>query len=227
MTKSGQRSVVEVDMSEKISLKEVEGQVFKSTFQDGLMDLFIGSVVLMFAIGPYLTPYLGDFWGSAVFVPFWAIIYITLLLIRKYIVKPRLGTFEYGPWRKTRMIRFSLVMVFVFTTTFILGLLSLVKFEAIPGWVHTARFSLVILLTFSAVAYFLDLTRLYLYGILIALAPLVGELLWVYLDVPHHGYPFTFGFAAMVILGTGLALLIRLVQTHPIEPRPATGETIE
>ncbi|MGB3715920.1 MAG: hypothetical protein WA996_15950 [Candidatus Promineifilaceae bacterium] len=48
-------------MSQKISLKEVEGNVFKSAFQEGLLDIFIGSVILMFAIAPFLSPYLGDF----------------------------------------------------------------------------------------------------------------------------------------------------------------------
>jgi hypothetical protein len=167
------------------------------------LDIFIGAIFLMFAIGPFLTPYLGDFWGTVIFVPFWGIIFVALWLIRKFVVKPRVGLFEYGTWRKKRMMRISLVMVAVFTLTFLLGLLSTLQFEAIPGWMHTARFSLVILLTFSAVAYFLDIGRLYFYGILIARAPLVGELLWVYLDVPHHGYPITFGLVAMVIVGTG------------------------
>jgi hypothetical protein len=207
----------EIEMSEKISLKEVEQKIFVSTYQDGLMDILIGSVVLMFAVGPYLTPYLGDFWGSVIFLPFWAIVFTIAWLVRKFVVKPRVGSFKVGSWRQKRMLRFSLTMVVVFTLSAILGVFSAVKFEAIPGWMHTARFSLVIILAFSAVATFIKLHRLYLYGILIAAAPLVGELLWRYLGIPHHGYPVTFGLATLIIVGTGLTLLIRVIIEHPIE----------
>ena len=62
-------------MSQRISLKELEGNLFRSAFQDGLLDIFLGSVILMSAIAPLLSPYLGDFWSSAVFLPFWAILY--------------------------------------------------------------------------------------------------------------------------------------------------------
>jgi len=211
-------------MSEKISLKEVEQQVFVSSYQDGLMDILIGSVVLMFAVGPYITPYLGDFWGSVVFLPFWVIVFAIVWLVRKNVVKPRVGSFKVGSWRQKRMLRFSLTMVVVFILSALLGVLSAVKYEAVPGWMHTARFSLIILLSFCAIAYFIKLHRLYLYGILIAAAPMVGELLWRYLDVPHHGYPVTFGLTTLIIVGTGLTLLARLISEHPIEEINDPGE---
>lgn len=211
-------------MSEKISLREVESQVFRSVFKDGLLELSIGSFVLMFAVGPYLTPYLGDFWGSAIFVPFWLVVFTLLWLIRRYVVKPRTGAFEFGQWRKKRMIRVSATMVAIFVISLLLGVLSLVKFDAVPGWVHTARFSLVIFLTFSLVGYFLGLRRLYLYGVLIAAAPLVGELLWVYWDVPHHGFPVTFGLVTVLITGAGLLQLVRLIRDYPVSELSSSPE---
>jgi len=55
---------------EKFSLDQADRDVFRSAFEDGLVDIFMPSWVLMFVVGPYLSVYLGDFWSSAIFLPF-------------------------------------------------------------------------------------------------------------------------------------------------------------
>jgi hypothetical protein len=75
-------------MANEISLKEAERKVFASTVQDGLWDILVGCVMLEFAIGPLLSQSLGDFWSSAVFLPFWGLVYLAILYLRKYIISP-------------------------------------------------------------------------------------------------------------------------------------------
>lgn len=71
-------------------------------------------------------------------------------------------------------------------------------------------------------------TRLYIYGTLIALAPLAGELLYQYLKVPHHGIPVTFCLAGVVITLTGVILFIRFLRDYPLQPGQAESlERIE
>ncbi|MFN2147732.1 MAG: hypothetical protein ACK2T2_05020, partial [Anaerolineales bacterium] len=157
-------------MPGEISLRETERRMFAIKFQDGLIDIAIGCFLLVFVIGPYLSPALGDFWATVVvFLPLWTIILPALWLVRRYVVTPRIGFVKFGAWRVSRVKRFNVVVLIVLVLSSILGLLSAVEFDAVPGWVHSARFSLVFLLIFSITAYFLDLTRLYVYGILIAL----------------------------------------------------------
>ena len=209
-------------MSNEISLKETERKVFNTAFRDGLLDIAIGGFLLVFAIGPYVTPYLGDFWGSVVmFLPLWAILFPVLWLIRKYVVTPRVGSVKYGPWRISRMKRFNVVILIVLVFSLILGILSAVEFDAVPGYMHTARFSLVFLLVFSVAGYFLDFARLYIYGTMIALAPLIGELLYQNLKIPHHGFPVTFGIASGLITLTGVILFVRFLRDHPQQPGQA------
>jgi hypothetical protein len=48
-------------MSAQISLKDLEKNIFQKSYQDGLIDIQIGCVLLMFVVAPQLSPYLGDF----------------------------------------------------------------------------------------------------------------------------------------------------------------------
>jgi hypothetical protein len=199
-------------MEESISPKKAERKAFETTYQDGLWDVLIGCFILIFAVGPYLTPSLGDFWGSAVFVPFWALVYLAVLLVRKWVVRPRIGEFKFGPWRRAYLLRFNVAMVVVLLVALVLGILSALNIKAVASWAHVARFSLVILILFSVAAFFLNFTRLYIYAALISLSPLVGEWLYARYQVPHHGYPITFGFSAAVSIGWGLIKFFRLLR---------------
>ena len=215
-------------MSPKISLKDAEIKAFTSVFQDGLWDIFIGCFLLQFSIAPLLSRSLGDFWSSVVFLPFYAAVFLILWLVRRHVITPRVGIVEFGAWRKTRIIRFNVLIFLVLTFALVLGILSMVQFETIPGWIHMARFSLIFLTVFCIMAYFLNFTRLYINGALVALSPLIGELLYVYLKAPHHGFPITFGISAGLIILTGLVLLIRFLQDNPIPVnQTASGETFE
>jgi hypothetical protein len=213
-------------MSQHISPKKAEQRVFASAFGDGLWDILVGCVVLMFAVGPFLSRSLGDFWSSAVFLPFWALAFLAVWLIRKHVVRPRLGVVRFGSWRKARLTRLSLVLLILCIIAFALGLFSALRFGVLPGWVYPASFGLMVLSTFSLVASLLRFTWLYVYGALIALSPLAGEWLYVHLGVPHHGYPVAFGVSTGVPLLVGLAKLIHLVRAYPISNHGSHPEEI-
>lgn len=199
-------------MSESVSLREAERKTFRTTFEDGLTDLFLGCVTLMFVLGPFLS--LGDFWSSFVFVPFWALAYLFIRWLRTNVVKPRLGEVRFGPFRKARLSKFSRVALAICTVAFVLGIFSAAKLDW-PGWVHMSQFSLLVLIGFSVAAYFLDFTRLYVYGVLLALALPFGEFLYTQFGVPHHGYPVSFGIPAAIMFGVGLAKFLRVLRCSP------------
>jgi hypothetical protein len=123
---------------------------------------------------------------------------------------------KFGPYRRPRLMRFNVVIFVALTFSLVLSVLSIVQFDKVPGWVHAARFSLIFLIGFCTAAYFLNFTRLYIYGVLIALSPLIGELLYVYLKAPHHGFPITFGVTSGIIILTGLVLFVRFLRHHAV-----------
>jgi Na+-driven multidrug efflux pump len=211
-------------MSQQIGLRQAEQKVFGSAFRDGLWDILIGCVILVFAIAPFLSPSLGDLGSSVVFLPFWALAFLVTWWIRRRVVHPRIGVVKFGSWRRARLSRLAVVMLIVNVIAFVLGILSALSFRAVPGWVHIASFSLIALAAFSATATFMGFTWLYIYGLLIALSPLVGEWLYVHLNVPHHGFPVTFGISAGVPMLVGLVKLIRLVRDYPVSSQEGHPE---
>jgi hypothetical protein len=97
-------------MSEELDLKEAERKVFLASFDDGLVDLFLSSVFAMWAIAPFLSQTLGDFGISAIFVPLWAVVFLSLYLIRTRILKPRIGLVRYRVERKRKLSLFLVIM---------------------------------------------------------------------------------------------------------------------
>ena len=203
-------------MSQQISLKEAERKAFRATYNDGLWDIFLGCFALLFVIAPFLSPSLGDFWSSAVFLPFWGLVMLAIWLIRKYVVTPRVGVVKFGPARTAKLMKFSVVMLVVNVVAFILGIIAAMNLGKIPGQMTTIIFGLILLISFSIMAYFLDFNRLYVYGLLTGFSPLAGEWLYVSMKASHHGFPITFGITAAIMILTGLVLFVRLLRDNPV-----------
>lgn len=203
-------------MSQKISLKEAERKAFRTTLNDGLVDIFLGCFLLMFVIGLYLSDSLGDFWSSAVFLPFLALVYLAIWLIRRYVVTPRIGMVKFGQARKAKLAKFTVVMLVINVVALILGSVAALSFGSVPGQMISILFGLILLMGFSIAAYFLDFNRLYIYGLLVGLSPLIGEWLWTHGYATHHGFPITFGTSSGIMILVGLAVFIRLLHNNPV-----------
>lgn len=203
-------------MSETISLKQIEKKAFKTSHGDGLWDILLGCLLLMFAVAPLLSARLGDFWSSVVFLPFWGAVYLAARLLRTRVVAPRVGTFKIGRTRKAKLRKFSIVMLVANVVALILGIVAAKNVGSASGRAIVPFTGLIFLVGCSVAAGLLDLPRLYVYGLMIGLSPIVGEWLWVNHKASHHGFPVTFGFTAAVIIMVGLVLFIRIMRVAPV-----------
>ncbi len=198
-----------------VSVKEADRRIYRTSLDDGLVDIFIFSVVLMFIIGPFLSVYLGDFGASAIFLPFWGAVCLILLYIRKKVIKPRAGVVNYGPQRRRKLTLFTGIMLVLYVVFMLLGLLAFIS----PGafiWAPTFAFAMMVLISFGLAGYFLDVTRFYLYGLMLAGGFFVGEWLYQTFGFSHHGIPVVFGVSGMVIFLIGFIKLITFVQNNPL-----------
>lgn len=203
-------------MFDEIGLKEAEKQAFRTTINDGLWDILLGCFILLFAVAPLLSSRLGDFWSSAVFLPFWGLAYLSIRMIRRNVVAPRIGTVKFGRARRRRLARFTIVMLIVNTLALILGFVAAANIGSVSGQSVSIVFGLILLVGFSIAAHFLDFGRLYIYGLMIGVSPLAGAWLFNRGLASHHGFPVTFGVAAGVMIAIGVTVFVRLVRRNPV-----------
>jgi len=185
-------------------LKRLERKTFRAASDTGLWDLLLASIFAMFAIAPFLSPRLGDFWSSAVFLPFFGLVYLIIRVVHTRVVLPRVGFVEYGKERRARLQRLTRIMLAGNVVALAVGIYMLTRPNAGQGYLPVVAFSLILLLGFSLGAFYLNVPRLFFYGALAAVAPAVGEALFRRGFASHHGFPITFGLVSMIIVVCGL-----------------------
>ena len=192
-------------------LKRIERSTYRSAVDSGLWDLFLASVVAMFAIAPLLSAHLGDFWSAAVFLPVFAAILVMIRVVQDRVIRPRMGTVEFARPRRQRLVTLSVIMLVVNVIALVLGLVVATRAPVVGGDIVPLGMSLALLMGFSVAALLLEIPRVFLYGLLLAIAPPVGEALFRRGAASHHGFPVVFGVCATVILICGIVRFVRFL----------------
>ena len=175
----------------------------------------VGSVILIFGFAPLLGDSLGDFWSSAIFLPFEGVIWLILKVTRKHVLTPRIGVVKFSKARRTKLSQVLPMSMFINTSALILVFDQMKRVDD-QGWTTAMIFVSLVLMLFWIAAYFLDFRRLYAYTILLAVSPLVGELLWQQWDAVHHGSPITFSVVAAIMISTGVVQFVKVVRNNPV-----------
>lgn len=198
-------------------LRSEERNAYRAATDTGLWDILISSVVALFAVAPLLSSKLGDFWSSAVFIPVWVVVYVGVRFVKDRFVTPRIGEVRWGPARKSRLKKLGVAMLVVNIVALGLGALAYLATEwgYSDLWVMPVPFGLVVLVLFSLLAYAVSIPRFFFYGLLLAVSPLIGELLFRQGLATHHGFPVVFGIVAVAIAFLGLIRLGRILKMRP------------
>jgi hypothetical protein len=224
----------ESGMTTDIDLKELERKAFRATFQDGLWDVFLGLLLLNMGGGTLL--------GGSQMSPLWSMVILTVivgivLLVfwagKKYVTTPRIGLVKFGPQRKSKLRRvrvalFLSVLLGVLMFLWGLGAWSgrlpyLLAELPIPAYVWAVQ----CLVVFSVAAYFMDVTRFYLYGVLYALPFPLGILLAHNTDLTGAlSMVITFGTAGGILVLIGVVLFVRFLRRYPLPAGRPSGRGI-
>jgi hypothetical protein len=196
-------------------LKSLERLTFRASADTGLWDMFLASMVAMWVIAPYLSGPLGDFWAAAVFLPFWGVVYLVIRVVQVRVVKPRIGVVRFSPARRKRLAGLSAILLVVNVVALVAGIVAATQGAARQGLVVGLGFGFMLLVGFSLAAFFLEVPRLFVYGLMLATAPFVGEELYRANYASHHGIPLTFGVCLVVILATGVVRFVRFLPARP------------
>lgn len=200
-------------MNTQTSLKDLERNLFRETVRDGILDIMIGCLLLIFVVAPLLSSRLGDFWSSAIFLPFWLAVFAGLRVIKKSHILPRIGKVEYSSYRKKRLKNINLIILVFNLVALGLGILAFFNSQKFQGWVPLA---ILMLVGFSLAGFMIESPRFYLYGILTASAPMIGEYLYRNHGFSHHGFPATFGVLSAIFITIGLVLMVNIFRRYPL-----------
>lgn len=209
-------------MTTQLNLKEIERKAFRSTYQDGLWDIYFGLIVMCMSI--FIFRPVGGYRPLNILLAVGAfgLAYSLFWAGKKFITLPRMGQVRFGAARKQRKITMTIILsVVVLIQVGVLGLTVL-------GWANpqvgamvksilpagdmmdlavAVIGSLFVGPSMILVAYFIEFERGYYIAVLMA----VAVFLMIYLNRPL--YPILIG---GLILVPGLVILVRFLRKYPL-----------
>ena len=203
-----------------LNLTEIERKAYRSTFQDGLWDIFLGLQLLLLSISTLLSNIrTTKMLHMGILVLLQVLVVLAFTIGKKRITIPRMGFVKFGPKRKRRITKSRIVLLFSVLVGVVVFLIALVLLQGNPAgrsklllfapvaWVVNS------IVVFSLLAYYMDFTRLYLYGVLFALT--------VPFDVAMKQFTvlnldtIAFAVPGIAMLAVGMVLLVRFLHDYP------------
>lgn len=202
-------------MTDLTPLTENEQEALKKVaYADGTADISLGLVFLLLGFYNWSREFLGATLNLVFFLIFIVAIILTLQVLRNRMVPERVGVVDYNvPERQSRRV-FAMIAVLIIFGMIGAWVLSIRSWSSdLPPFLRDYGFGLVVALVmlgiFSATAFFLELPRYYLYGILLAAGlPVQSLLTGVYEGTTFIG-------AGMIISGIGVYLFVRFLKAYP------------
>jgi len=204
-------------MAHEIDLKQSERKAWTSFFQDGLLDILMGLLLLLMAVPDMLSDvFPSQLWQHGTNVALAGLAFVIFWAGKRFITMPRLGRVKFGRARRVQKMRVAapLTAASLFTGILMASILLAQRnggsvLDAVAGSRVLATLGLAvwIILIFGLASYFMDFTRGYVIGVLCALG-FSGTIL---LD-----NPFMFAIAGAVILLMGLVVFIRFLRKYRI-----------
>lgn len=206
-------------MTENIDLKDLEKKAWKSTFQDGLWDIYFG--LLFLGMGIYTIPQLFGFdntFGLILILLIWNFSSFGLFFIgKKKITIARVGFVKFGKKRIIKKIKLAIFLSFMVVLNVIFLFLPFTGLNLRLNAFTTMLLigTIFIILPISIVAYYLQFERLYLIGIMGGLGLSITGLLRPLIGSPLNTI-ITFSSIGGIITIWGIVILVRFLKQYPI-----------
>ena len=212
-----------------IDLKTLERNAFRTFYDDGLMDVYLGTMLVVMGLGSLIADRIDNEPLSMLAMLGLAVAFtVPLLIVRRSLLRSRLGDFQPGPERRrrikgTRLVLIGSVLVGVVTFGVATALhqsgASEDTFAALLPVIWFVNATVVL----GAGAYFLDVPRFYAYGVIFGLAmPLLiwPDLWWDYKIPPW----IAFGVPGAVVAAVGLYKLVEFLRSYPAHDETVHGQ---
>ena len=217
-------------MDTQLDLKQIERKAFRSTYEDGLWDIYFGLIVICMSIFIYrpasgyspMNIILALLAMSVAYSLFWA--------AKKYITVPRMGQVRFGDIRKKKKTTMVVFLSFVVLVQLILlGLTALGWLDPevsvrVNGFLKSRDLmdltvaligSLIVVSGMTLTAYFSDFPRGYFIAAMMALA----VFLMIYTNQPIYAI-----LIGLLICIPGVVLFIRFLKKYPLPAEAGSHE---
>jgi hypothetical protein len=218
-------------MTAEINLKEVERRAWKSFFQDGMWDIYLGLLLLAMGVSAWLSDQdISEVTHFAIYIPLILLSMVVLWAGKRFITVPRMGRVKIGPKGKSRKRKARVLLFFSVVVGLALFLVALVAYKHPAGWASLipyllpAVWALNMLIVFGLGAYFLEFNRLYIHGVLYALAVPVDFLVREWTGINLGAIAFIV--PALVILLVGGIVFLRFLRDYPLPPSSAAERAL-
>lgn len=214
-------------MAEKLNLRELQRKAWKSIFQDGLWDIFMGLLLLniaFFTVADEL--FANDDLKLALFIGGEIAAMLFLWAGKRFVTVPRMGRANFGRFGKIRRSRAKLLSF----ASLLAGLIVFLIFEGLRansqiaglsiGYVVAVGWVVNAMLVFGLAGYFLDFNRLYLIGAMYALSFPIDILIREIWDTDRWAF-YAYAIPALIVLAVGVYFLVNFLQRYPIHQEPA------
>ncbi|MFW9949585.1 MAG: hypothetical protein ACFFKA_05615 [Candidatus Thorarchaeota archaeon] len=205
-------------MSNNIELKDLEKKAWRTTFDDGIFDIYMGILIISF--GPSISFY--DYLPVPINILIGPIIIglglAFFILSKKYLIQPRIGFVKFGRKRKARKIKTMIIIsinVVLLFAIFLFSLSGILQDLMIPPFLYVLFAELLFLtLPLCLVAYFLQYNRLYFIAILMGVSFSIADSASIFIPIPYNFF-FTYLVIGGLIIGMGMFYLIRFLRKYP------------
>ncbi|MFX1453931.1 MAG: hypothetical protein ACFFDB_01015 [Promethearchaeota archaeon] len=205
-------------MVEDLNLNELEKKAWKSTFQDGLWDIFFGLIFI--GMGIYQIPRfygLDDTFTLIMILMSWNFSLVLLFIIgKKFVTMPRMGFVKYGKERVVKRVKLAIFLGFMVLVNVIFLFLPSTGLDISLNAFTTMLIIGTLFITFPlcVMAYFLQFERLYIIAIMGGLGLSIGELLRPTVGSPLH-HIIIFSVIGGIITTWGIVIFIRFLKEYP------------
>jgi hypothetical protein len=219
------QSYKEVDMSVSINLKELERRVYRRTYEDGLLEIYLGGILVSFSIFAF-NVFPGDTFEPIIalglFLAVMAISVMVYWLGKKYITLPRIGMINFGQQRQQRKRELVMALAVIVGIQVVAILLQFtllaypeLRLRISPFLGEHFGNSLVIAIVaalfvapgFLLMAYYMEIPRGYFHAVITSLAIF-------FMIIFNQAWWMTAG--GLLIMIEGIIHLIQFVRKYPL-----------
>ena len=212
-------------MSQLFTPKNAERKIFRlAIFQDGIWDMQIGGMIVLFSFYPVTRRLLGPGWNLVLIFGLLGFLLAIGAMLKRNVSNPRKGLVKYGKKQKSRLRTMQLLIFGIFLASSTLAIALILQVFRGPDWGAKAPewlqmldmdivFGLFVVAIFSLVSVVFRMWRPFIYGLLLGGGLVASGALTVY-GGPEFQYPFAI--AGGIILAIGLGIFLHFVRTYKI-----------